>query len=117
MSWTEPPMTMNKRYHHHARARLTKEIRDETFLRAKFHKVDKGCERIRVTLIWYPVGNRRRDAINLAPTLKAVEDGLVDYGVVPDDTPQYIDPVMPVIEAPRPGARAGEMVVIVERLA
>jgi crossover junction endodeoxyribonuclease RusA len=29
--------------------------------------------------------NRRRDATNLAPTVKAAVDGLVDAGVIPDD--------------------------------
>lgn len=117
MSWTEPPLSMNKRYHHHARARITKEIRDETLLRARFAKLDKGCTKVRITLVWHPVGNRRRDAINLAPTLKAIEDGLVDYGLVPDDTPEFIEPVMPRIEPARPGQRKGEILVIVERLA
>lgn len=118
MSWTKPPLSLNQRLHHHAKGRVTKEIREETFLRAKFHKLPKGCERVRVTLIYRPIDlGRRRDAINLTPTLKAIEDGLVDYGLVPDDTPQYIDPVMPLILPPLEGQKIAQIVVLVERLA
>ena len=43
-----------------------------------------------VTLHYRPRDNRRRDADNLVPTLKALCDGLVDAGLVPDDTPNYM---------------------------
>lgn len=117
MSWVKPPLSMNDRPHHRVKAKLTKEMREETLLRARFHKLPKGCARVRVTLIYRPADRRRRDAINLAPVLKAVEDGLVDYGLVPDDTPEFIEPAMPVIEPPLPGQRLGEMFVKVELLA
>ena len=108
---------MNDRPHHRVRARITGEIRDETLLRARFLQLPKGLQRVRITLIYRPLQKRRRDAINLAPTLKAVEDALVQYGLVPDDTPEFIDPVMPVIEAPVPGQRLSEILVRVEQLA
>lgn len=50
-----------------------------------------------VTLHYRPRDNRRRDADNLVPTLKALCDGLVDAGLVPDDTPNYMHKHMPVI--------------------
>lgn len=34
--------------------------------------------------------NRRRDPHNYYPTLKALVDGLVDYGLVPDDSHQFL---------------------------
>lgn len=34
--------------------------------------------------------NRRRDPHNYYPTLKALIDGLVDYGLVPDDSHQFL---------------------------
>jgi hypothetical protein len=37
-----------------------------------------------VTIHWPPL-NRRRDRLNLAPTIKACVDGFVDAGVLPDD--------------------------------
>lgn len=33
---------------------------------------------------------RRRDCHNYYPTLKAIVDGLVDYGLLPDDSHQYL---------------------------
>jgi crossover junction endodeoxyribonuclease RusA len=53
-------------------------------------KLPKGCEKVDVTLTWHPRARFRTDALNLAPMLKAATDGLVDYGLIPDDTPQYI---------------------------
>jgi crossover junction endodeoxyribonuclease RusA len=35
--------------------------------------------------------NRRRDADNPAPTVKAIVDGLVDAGMWPDDTPEWVE--------------------------
>lgn len=44
---------------------------------------------VRVT---FPVrDNRRRDADNPAPTVKAIVDGLVDAGVWPDDSPEWVE--------------------------
>jgi crossover junction endodeoxyribonuclease RusA len=44
---------------------------------------------VRVT---FPVpDNRRRDADNPAPTVKAIVDGLVDAGLWPDDTPEWVE--------------------------
>ena len=117
MSWTAPPLNLNQRLHHRPKARITAEIKDETLLRARFHKLPKGCSYVRITLIYKPHDRRRRDAINLTPTLKAIEDGLVAYGLMPDDTPEFIDPVMPIIESPDPGQRAGAVFVRIEVLA
>lgn len=117
LPWQLPPLSLNRRINRHVKARITKEIREAAFLLAKHHKVTKGCSRIRVTLIYRPMDNRRRDAINLVPVLKAVEDGLVDARIVPDDTPVYIDPVMPQIHERVDGQKKGELLVLIERLA
>jgi hypothetical protein len=50
-----------------------------------------------VTLTWHVATNRRRDDDNVVPTLKAMCDGLVDAGVVPDDTDAYMHKLMPMI--------------------
>jgi crossover junction endodeoxyribonuclease RusA len=117
LPWTTPPLSLNQRLDRHKKARLTREIREAAFLLAKHHKVTKGCSKIRVTLVYQPLDRRRRDAINLVPVLKAVEDGLVDARIVPDDTPVYLDPVMPQIHEPFPGQKVARLLVIVERLA
>ena len=45
--------------------------------------------------------SRRRDPANYTPCTKAIVDGLVDAGLWPDDTPQWVTTIEPVL---RPGA-------------
>ena len=56
-----------------------------------------ACARVRVRLVWMVSDKRRRDPSNVMPTQKAVVDGLVDAGVVPDDTPEFVVEDMPVL--------------------
>ena len=53
--------------------------------------------RVRVTLHYIPPDRRVRDAENPTPTLKAVCDGIVDAGIVRDDSPKFMVKDMPVI--------------------
>lgn len=117
LPYTTPPLTLNQRLQWRIKARVTAEVRTAAFALAKHAKVPKNCNRVRVTLIYRPHVGRRRDAINLVSTLKAVEDGLVDARIVADDTPEYIDPVMPQIWPRDPAQTAGDLWVLVERLA
>lgn len=50
-----------------------------------------------IRLRFWPGDNRRRDAVNLALVHKACVDGLVDVGVIEDDSPDHIDEMMPAI--------------------
>ena len=47
--------------------------------------------------MWIVTDARKRDEDNVVPTLKALCDGLVDAGVVADDTPRYMVKHMPKI--------------------
>jgi len=56
------------------------------------------CSRVTVGLVYVPPIRRKRDGgENYADTLKAAIDGVVDAGVVPDDTPEYVIRLMPVV--------------------
>lgn len=55
------------------------------------------CARVTIELFFTPGDNRARDPLNLVATLKAVEDGIVDAGVIPDDRGAWHTSVMPVI--------------------
>lgn len=92
--YPRPPLAMNQRLHHMARARITRDIREATALIGRNLPPMDRCE---VSLTWYVTDNRRRDADNVVPTLKAMCDELVAIGVVCDDTPQYMSKTMPVI--------------------
>lgn len=62
-----------------------------------------------VVSIELPVlGARRRDPHNYFPTVKPVVDGLVDAGLWPDDTPEWVTTVEPAL---KPYTSRAEMVV------
>ena len=56
-----------------------------------------------VTIELPVLGNRRRDPHNLFPTIKHAVDGLVDAGLWPDDTPEWVTTTEPRL---RPCTRA-----------
>lgn len=92
--WTRPPISQNDRFYWSKKSRLTKQIRKATALAVAHIPPLKKC---RVQLVWLVTDRRTRDADNPAPTYKAMCDGLVDAGIVPDDTPDYMQKLMPVI--------------------
>ncbi len=110
MTWTldlpyvRPPLTANDRMHHMVKARRTAAVRQTAGWLARANRVP-ALARCSVSLHYAPVDRRRRDADNLVPTLKALCDGLVDAGVVRDDTPDLMVKAMPVIEPPEHPAR------------
>lgn len=99
LDWTRPPLTENQRWSHWAaRNRVVQDVRITARLLARGLR-DSG--RVEVTLTWVVADRRKRDADNVVPTLKALADGLVDAGVVPDDTPEFMVKHMPVIRYER----------------
>jgi crossover junction endodeoxyribonuclease RusA len=89
-------LSLNDRMHHQVRAKAVKPWREAALVLVRHAKVPT-CKRITVLLEYRPATNRRRDALNLAATLKPIEDGIVDAGVIPDDSGQFHTSVMPVI--------------------
>lgn len=95
LPYKRPPLNANQRLHWAARARTVKEIRQAAALALKAAGVPP-CARVKVRLVWAVSDpNRRRDPSNVMPTQKAVVDGMVDAGVVPDDTPEFVVEEMP----------------------
>lgn len=100
--YDRPPLTANQRMHYMQRARLTRALRDgaNTAVKAASTPEQRASwplPRVRVQLVWNVTDRRRRDEDNIVPTLKPICDGLVDAGVVPDDTPEYMEKAMPLI--------------------
>lgn len=108
------PLSLNARQHWRAQARDKATVR-RAAARAAAAVGIPACARIAVELHYEPRDRRRRDAINLVATLKPVEDGLVDAGVVPDDVARYVRPTMPVLDRPS-GRGLGRLFVIVHEL-
>lgn len=99
----KPPLTANQRLHHMEKARRTKLVREHVAWRARQAGIGPQ-DYVIVQLHYQPGDHRRRDPSNLVPTQKPAVDGLVDAGVVPDDTPRYVGELMPVIHEPGPWA-------------
>lgn len=109
LPYDKPPITANQKFRHWAeRARLVKNVRETTTWLAKAAGLPKHAARVIVQLHWRPKVNRRRDTVNLYPTVKAAVDGLVDYGLVPDDTHDIVSTPEPIIH-PAEKNRAGSV--------
>lgn len=107
------PLSLNGREHWRVKAKRVKEIRDATCVLAKAAGIPR-LSRIIVELHYAPRDQRRRDPLNLVATLKPIEDGIVDAGIVPDDTPEWVVPTMPVIDPPTRGQHGRIYVLIRE---
>lgn len=70
-------------------APITKQWRDAAHVHARAGKLPQlGRAHITATLRFRD--RRRRDPHNYYPTIKAVIDGLVDYGLLPDDSHEFL---------------------------
>lgn len=78
-------LNSNDRLHWAPKAKLTKSWRQAAHVYARQAKLPKGLTRVRIEALTHKTTANRYDAMNLYPTLKAVVDGLVDYGLVSDD--------------------------------
>lgn len=108
------PLSMNDRTHWRQKAADTRAVRNYTACMAR-HAGIPPLARVSIELHYAPRDKRRRDAINLAATVKPIEDGIVDAGVVPDDTAEYVQPTHAVIDPPT-GEGHGRLYVIVTEL-
>jgi hypothetical protein len=96
VGWAEWRMSMNDRY---ATVQIgKKQIEPEKlnrtrFWRARAHSAARNTPLVpwaRVCVFYRFPTNHRREVANLQPTSKAIIDGLVDAGVVPDDNDNHI---------------------------
>lgn len=82
-------LNANRRMHWARRAELTRNIRAASFACVKSAKVPR-LRRAQIVVEFRPPDRRRRDVHNLYPSAKAAIDGLVDAGVLPDDSDRYL---------------------------
>ena len=87
-----------RRWHWSKRHRLTKAWRNDTAALARTARLPK-LQRAHILVHIHKTTNRRYDPANLNPTIKAIVDGLIDYGLLPDDDALHLD---------GPDLRAGE---------
>jgi hypothetical protein len=91
IEYNEKPWTHNaeRRMNMHARGKLTKQWRTDFCLLAKYEKIPR--------LVWakiivtpYQSRGKLQDVAACAPAAKAAIDGIVDAGVLPDDSSRYV---------------------------
>lgn len=103
LPYTRPPLTLNQKMHWAVKAKLTRQVRSTVCSLARQARIGQH-EQVDVVLEYTPRDSRRRDRDNLVATLKPCLDGLVDAGLVPDDSPQFLSWSAPVICPPDPSA-------------
>ena len=93
-------LTMNQRLHWAQKSKISRAWRDAASDAADEH-IDPalyGYLPPSLVTVHLPVkGNRRRDPHNWFPTIKPIIDGLVDAGLWPDDTPEWVRCTEPVL--------------------
>lgn len=119
LPWFTPPLSLNDRHGRHAHARIAREVRSSAHWLAKSHRLPRGCKHVTVELHYRPSTNRKRDTDNLTATAKPIYDGLVDAGVVADDTPDRMTKREPIIHPADTTSLRGHLwlVVTVDRSA
>jgi crossover junction endodeoxyribonuclease RusA len=82
-------LTANGRYHWAEKARRTRWLRHLATINARAIRLDYTQAAV-VAYIAYPKGTGRVDPNNAAPTTKALLDGCIDAGVLPDDDSRHL---------------------------
>lgn len=117
LPYDSPPLSLNDRgmtrKAMYAKAAKIADTRADITRLARRAHLPKAAGHAAIELHWRPSTNRRRDTDNLAPTLKALCDGLVDYGLVPDDIPQHMAKLEPVIHRHAPKTTEPRMWLVI----
>ena len=107
LSFTKPPLSLNDRGHWAKRAAIVRDLRHEVVTRLRHKKVPRPAAHVVVQFHYRPRQNRTRDTDNLIATIKPLVDALTPptparrhgkkilppvpgYGLVPDDTPEFV---------------------------
>lgn len=111
LPWTKPPLSLNDRMTWQVKSTWAKTLRRTAWALAKQAKLPPlgACD---VVLVYVPRDRRRRDEDNLVATLKPLADGLVDAGVVADDTPDLMGKRCRIGE---PDPKDPRLLLVVER--
>jgi hypothetical protein len=90
LPYRNPPLTANMRFSHWSQERrLQQKLSRDVRLLARSMKIPR-LRAVTAELVFLPGTNRRRDADNIAPTLKPALDGLVAARVLRDDSADVV---------------------------
>jgi Holliday junction resolvase RusA-like endonuclease len=85
-----PFINSNQRDHRHQVAKMTKAWRETAALRARAQRIPAFAGQVHIIAHIFKTRAGRYDTNNLAPTTKAIVDGLVDAGVLVDDSTEWV---------------------------
>lgn len=95
--WTKPLTSLNDRLHWAVVKKST--LRCKNFaMDAATAALIPPLEHCIVEMVWTVPNQRVRDEENSMLDFKAICDGLVDAGIVPDDIPKWMTKLMPRIQ-------------------
>lgn len=100
LTYRKPPLTLNQRGCWAKHDPHRKALRHQAAQLAQAARIPKNLTHITTRLHYRAPDRIRRDEDNLIATAKPLWDGLVDAGIVPDDTSQYMTKLMPIIHPP-----------------
>ena len=91
LPYPSPPLRSNKRLHHMAEHRIKRDIRTVGHIAAINHMHNNPGTyplpyQVDIRMIWTVPTKHRRDASSGAPTIKSWVDGVVDAGLLHDDS-------------------------------
>ena len=86
---SQPAPSPNDRTDRRATNSTVQAWREAAAWMARKHRLPRMA-RAQIVLTMTPADRRRRDATNLYAALKACEDGLVDAGILRDDSSAYV---------------------------
>lgn len=106
-------LNANQRLHWAAKARITKQLRSDAFLLAKYRKIPR-LKRAHILCVYEPPTRGRgvTDVHNLTLSAKALVDGLVDAGVLEDDRDEFL--VGPDMRRGKPHPNSRLVLLIIE---
>ena len=84
-------LNLNQQLHWAPRNKRAQAWRHGAHIYARKHQLPKGLVRVKIDIYVWKSTRRRYDPHNLMPTMKHVIDGLVDYGLIPDDNTRHLD--------------------------
>lgn len=111
LPYQRPPLSMNQRNHWAVAHRAKTDLQEAVMWLLKAQKVP-ALDEATIWLEWTPGVVRRRDTDNPEPTRKACIDAIVSAGLLPDDTPEYVQRPENVIRDVQRGL--GKLVLVIE---
>lgn len=117
LPYSKPPLSLNDRRVWQAKWRADQAVKTTVWLMLRPQHIPP-LARCSVQLEYQPRDDRRRDTDNLLGTGKVIYDSVVQAGIVPDDTPQYMAKPEPRIlpKGPAFNAQGHRMRLVIEEI-